>query len=271
MVRWLLLPLFACASACSGLRTTGDPLCPEIVRFANSVEPGQAARIKLCVDWGPRCDATPGVDTIVSKRCDSDGYEPGSRLCTYLLDNSSAEFPGINFGKTLTCLGKGVHEPERYGDYDWEVARIHTQAMPGLEEGVEISIDFADGSTASPALLQIAAKAEEPPFPHDLVTKRLRQEVGESMTITTHTTCDAASRPLLTDPAFGSTHPDGAWLICDAMATRETARATLYHYLFHASLQRTLAASRIDVTLTKHGTRWRIAKWNKIAIDYPPQ
>jgi hypothetical protein len=45
---------------------------------------------------------------------------------------------------------------------------------------------------------------------------------------------------------------------------------TLFRYLFHASLKRTLVSNRIDVTLIRHGSRWRIAQWNNTAIDYTP-
>lgn len=116
---WLLA--IALAPGCASIGPLHDPLCAEIVRFANAVEPGTVARVTLCADWGPRC-ASGGAYFVYSKRCEHGGYEPASRLCAYLLDHSSAEFPDNNFAGALACLGKGVHEPGRYGDYAWTSA-----------------------------------------------------------------------------------------------------------------------------------------------------
>ena len=262
----LLLAILSSGCASIGAR---DPLCPEIVRFANAVEPGRSAQVILCVDWGPRCGGGP--ESLFSKHCEHGGYEPASRFCKYLTEHSSAEFPANNFGSALACLGRGVYEPKRYGDYVWEIARVRTDAMPGLEEGVEVGIDYERGSATLPASLTIEVKADQPPFPHDIVMERLRREAGGTATIQTRTPCAAAARERpLTDPAFGANYPDGAWLICDATATREAATVTLFRYLFHASLKRTLVSNRIDVTLIRHGSRWRIAQWNNTAIDYTP-
>lgn len=82
-----------------------DDLCPELKAFLASVEPDETRTVVLRTYWGAR----EVGDTIVlgSKSCEHNDYEPGKKLCAYLMEHSSTEFAGHNAKRILNCLTPG--------------------------------------------------------------------------------------------------------------------------------------------------------------------
>jgi hypothetical protein len=79
-----------------------DVLCAEMKLFLASVKPEETRALTLRTFWGARRE---GDQIIVgSKSCEHGEYEPGRRLCAYLLQNSSTEFAGHNAKRILNCL-----------------------------------------------------------------------------------------------------------------------------------------------------------------------
>jgi hypothetical protein len=79
-----------------------DMLCSEVKSFMASVEPDETRTLTLRTFWGAREEG----DRIVmgSKSCEHNDYEPGKRLCSYLIQNSSTEFAGYDAKRILNCL-----------------------------------------------------------------------------------------------------------------------------------------------------------------------
>jgi len=275
IARLLLLSSVILASGCTGIRPARGPLCSEMTRFANAVEPGNEAHVELCVDWGPRCADSAEVASqpvLASWRCEDGGSAPAAKFCDYLLQNASAEFPGGNFGAALSCLGG--YAPGKYIDHEWKRARVGTASMPGVEDGVDVDIDYASATKDGPAILRIEVKAKRPPFPDDVVRSRLERDDGRAIpSLSGMGACSALSAsPMFSGTTFEASYPEGAWVICDATVSsqRVKATATVLRYLYHASMQRPMAARRIDVTLAKSAGEWRITAWEDHAIDYAP-
>ncbi|MBM0103125.1 hypothetical protein JM946_00125 [Steroidobacter sp. S1-65] len=85
-----------------------DRLCGELSSFLASVKPEVSRSFTLYTFWGAEVEG----DQIVmgAKRCEHNDYEPGKKLCAYLVENSSTEFAGYNVKRVLNCLlpGRGV-------------------------------------------------------------------------------------------------------------------------------------------------------------------
>lgn len=263
-------------SGCVGAGVSRDPFCAAMIRFANAIEPGAEARVSLCVDWGDRCDpdtAASTEPTIVSRSCDHDGNVAASTFCDYLLEHTSAEFPAVNYGDALSCLGHHVYTAEESIAYRWDHGRIRAHGMPGVAAGVDVGIDFVNATEADPSSLRIAVKVASHPFPYEVVEERLGHRAGHEMPIVTGIACAAAStQPIFTDRGFASSYPDGAWVVCDAAvaAGGATATALILHYRYHASRGRALVAQRTEVSLARKHGRWRISAWREAMLDYAP-
>ena len=79
-----------------------DMLCGEVKEFLASVKPDETRTITLRTFWGAREEG----DRIImgSKACEHSDYQPGEKLCAYLIENSSTEFAGYNAKRILNCL-----------------------------------------------------------------------------------------------------------------------------------------------------------------------
>ena len=100
LVALLLMIISAHAFAAGSKRK--DSLCDNLQAFLASVRPDEKRAITLYTFWGAREES----DKIVmgSKHCEHSDYEPGKKLCDYLMDNSSTEFPGYNVKRVLSCF-----------------------------------------------------------------------------------------------------------------------------------------------------------------------
>lgn len=86
-------------------RAQGNPkdmLCAEVDAFLRSVKPDETRILIMRTFWGAREEGDRIV--IGSKSCEHNDYEPGKKLCAYLLQNSSTEFAGHNAKRILNCV-----------------------------------------------------------------------------------------------------------------------------------------------------------------------
>jgi hypothetical protein len=97
-----LILLLATPSLACYARDEAGELCSEIESFLASVKPDETRVLTLRTYWGARQEG----DQIVmgSKTCEHNDYEPGKKLCTYLMEHSSTEFAGYNAKRILNCL-----------------------------------------------------------------------------------------------------------------------------------------------------------------------
>ena len=100
-----VLLLLATPSLESHARGEADQLCPELESFSASVKPDETRVLTLRTYWGAKEEGDRIV--IGSKSCEHNDYEPGKKLCTYLMEHSSTEFAGYNAKRILNCLSSG--------------------------------------------------------------------------------------------------------------------------------------------------------------------
>ena len=79
-----------------------DELCSELESFLASMKPDETRSLTLRTFWGAQVEGNHIV--MGSKTCEHHDYEPGTKLCTYLMKHSSTEFAGFNAKRILNCL-----------------------------------------------------------------------------------------------------------------------------------------------------------------------
>ena len=85
-----------------GREERDDTLCAEVKAFLASVKPDETRSVTFRMFWGAREEG----DNIIlgSKTCEHHDYDPGEKLCAYLIQDSSTEFAGYNAKRILNCL-----------------------------------------------------------------------------------------------------------------------------------------------------------------------
>ena len=100
---------------CAALRHQADAMCAEISEFANSSTDRSAHAVDLINDWGgpiaEKESQKEGNYTMYVKQCKHADYDPGKRLCAYLMENTSTEFPDNNVRRALVCLNDPISRP----------------------------------------------------------------------------------------------------------------------------------------------------------------
>src|SRR5690349_4961845 len=144
-------------SGCTSLSGQRDPLCPEIARFANSVDDDDVHSVELRTFWGAR----PEGDEIVmgEKGCARNKLAPEIRLCDYLLNDTSTEFATINFRRALHCLNESesyLGPPEAHVEY--LKGLITSYSVAGVRPDRLVAIEFSTGSNEELPSLKISAQ-----------------------------------------------------------------------------------------------------------------
>lgn len=152
----LALVIFLCLSGCASQRLRRDPLCREIASFANATKPGETHGVSLETAWGPSRIAP---ESLAARHCNHNGYEPGARLCRYLLENSAAEFPVNNFRAAFACLSGIPAQTENYVTYERLDVRVSTDGAVGVGDNVRLSLEFKPNETNGTMQLDIEATA----------------------------------------------------------------------------------------------------------------
>ncbi len=138
-----LLLAITSADAFAAAPKRKDALCGELVEFLASVRPDEQRTITLHTWWGAKYEG----DMLImgSKWCEHNDYEPGKKLCTYLMKNSSTEFAGSNAKRVLACLAPRSGLPDdltinsgsfstSYGSPD-SGALVDVEVCPDKESG----------------------------------------------------------------------------------------------------------------------------------------
>jgi hypothetical protein len=141
-------------AGCASQRVGRDPLCQEIAAFANATRPGETHVVSLETAWGSS-NAHP--DSLDSRDCTSGGYEPGARLCRYLVQHSSTEFSDNNFRAALACLSNVPVHTKNYVTYERLDARVSAYGAAGVRENVELWLEFKPNTVHGTMQLDIGA------------------------------------------------------------------------------------------------------------------
>ena len=151
-----LIALASLSAGCASVREKPDQMCNEIVRFANATPLGQSQSVVLITDWGSRF--AENKDSIFTKDCAHGGYAPGVEFCKYLMSNTSTEFATVNYGRVTACVWPGT----KGGPYDTDTEHINIKASSsealGVNEDVEITVEFSMGSGNAAPTLKISAE-----------------------------------------------------------------------------------------------------------------
>lgn len=152
-----VLPLGAIAASSTTAATEPGALCEAMAAFANASEGLERHSVALVTDWGGEFSKEP---VLFTKRCEAAGYEPGKRLCAYLLPNTRTEFAMDNYFAARRCLGlKGPSRPPAEGDEEDEPGiREWSVAVPGVRPGIRLDVEFYSRTVAEPATLKIHAQ-----------------------------------------------------------------------------------------------------------------
>ncbi|MBN5050716.1 hypothetical protein JY456_10165 [Stenotrophomonas maltophilia] len=144
----LLITIMLLATGCSTLQAPREPICAQMLAFANSTPVGASQSIELVTDWN-----------TWSKGCTHEGNPAGKRFCDWLLAHSSTEFASANIRSAMACLDPGARYagPVRTTP-EYLTGRIHVSDIRGLERNVRISIEYADGIEGQLPRLNILAE-----------------------------------------------------------------------------------------------------------------
>lgn len=148
----LLLSLSGCASQ----RLGRDPLCQAIATFANATKPGEAHVVSMETAWG---SSKAHPNSFYSIDCNHGGYEPGARLCQYLMEHSETEFSHYNFRAAFACLSGIPMQTKNYVTYERFDARVSAYGAVGVRENVELSLEFKPNTANGTMQLDIGATA----------------------------------------------------------------------------------------------------------------
>jgi hypothetical protein len=137
-------------------------MCAELAAFANASHDLTTYSVDLKTDWGGQFEPkTPNTYVMAAKHCDAAGYSPGERLCDYLLQNTSTEFPEINLNRALVCFG--ASGPASNSSIEYAALKIWSYSAIGVNSNVRIGVEFSPASEKAPPSLRILAEGLEEP------------------------------------------------------------------------------------------------------------
>jgi hypothetical protein len=152
----LALVFILALSGCASQHLGRDPLCQEISTFANATKLGETHVVSLETAWGASKSHPASLN---SRDCAHGGYEPGARLCRYLMEHSAAEFPHNNFRAAFACLSGIPAQTRNYVSYERLDARVSAYGAVGVRDDVELSLEFKPNPVNGTMQLDIGATA----------------------------------------------------------------------------------------------------------------
>jgi len=147
-------------SACAATPREVDGMCPAIAAFANASD-ASLRSVRLTTDWGgvyTRSD-DPTHFVMAAKGCAHDGFEPGKALCAYLLEETSTEFPAVNYRRALRCLGRRVSGLSPTDDNKLPPSAM-SRHVSDVRRGVTVKIELLNGTETTPRILEISAQKD---------------------------------------------------------------------------------------------------------------
>lgn len=143
--------LLASPSIVAYAHEEADEFCSELESFLISVNPEETRGLTLRTFWGARVEGNNIV--MGSKTCEHDDYEPGKKLCSYLMEHSSTEFAGYNAKRILNCLASA---PGIGQDVDIHSGSFST-TFGSPDRGALVDLDFLPDKEAGEMVLRLQA------------------------------------------------------------------------------------------------------------------
>jgi len=135
-----------------------DALCAAIAQFANATADDLEYSVELKTDWSVRI--TNNQISMGRKQCDDQDYAPGKALCSYLVKNTSTEFPDRNFKRVLACLENTPQLFRQIGIEELNI-KLWSFAMRDVNSNIKVGLGFAQAQNGSLPSLKIMAKKVE--------------------------------------------------------------------------------------------------------------
>lgn len=95
------------------------------------------------------------------KNCEHAEYQPGIRLCRYLMSNTSTEFADHNFRRALACMGGQKETSAKYVAVERLDTLMWGYEVPGVRPGISVGVEFVSKGGHDP-FLRILAEADGP-------------------------------------------------------------------------------------------------------------
>ena len=145
---------------CQTIYSEDQALCSRIADFANSIDDSVTHSVELTTDWsGQFVEKTRGEFVAGRKNCTHFGYQPGARLCEYLIGHTSTEFPDANVNSVLVCLGAGRPTKMVY-DLEYGTTVLWSHVTRGVRGNVLVGIDYSIATDSTPDTLKISARQD---------------------------------------------------------------------------------------------------------------
>jgi hypothetical protein len=157
-IRFFLIGTLLSLSACANTLNERDDMCPAIAVFANAASADRDNSVRLMTDWGGVYykSEDPKEQVFYAKNCMHDAFEPGKELCKYLLENTSTEFPAMNYRRALECIG--VKSRGHNSTDDRLPPSVTARSIPSLRHGVVVKISFTESTDTEPPTLTILSR-----------------------------------------------------------------------------------------------------------------
>jgi hypothetical protein len=161
--QFIVVGIALALNACATSHREVDGMCAAIAAFANAPDAGNHS-VRLSTDWGGVYTKSEDPDewVMAAKRCDHSGFEPGKSLCGYLIEETSTEFPRINYRRALRCMGVRVSGRSPTDDRSLPPSATSRHVL-GVRPGVSVKVELLPGTDTSPPTLEISA--------HEIVIK----------------------------------------------------------------------------------------------------
>jgi len=120
-------------------------LCGELSNFANSIEPNSKQTVRFASNWSE-----------MKKSCDHNSYEPGKKLCSWMLGNYSGEFMEDNVARVMTCLGSPNYLKAKNSMLSNASGSLVILGIEGIKETVSIELEYSVRQTTESSITIIA-------------------------------------------------------------------------------------------------------------------
>jgi hypothetical protein len=156
--RLILVGTALTLSACASPQGEVDGMCSAIASFANASD-ASTHSVRLTTDWGGVYTKSEDPDewVMAAKSCEHDDFKPGQSLCGYLLEDTSTEFPSINYRRALRCLGVSVSGRSPTDDHKLPPSGT-SRHVSGVRRRVLVKVELLPGTETTPPTLKISAQ-----------------------------------------------------------------------------------------------------------------
>ena len=118
------------------LANQADPLCSELIKFANGAKQDRSLSVELVTEWGEN----------ISTGCIHTENKMEKNFCKYLQNHTSIEFQEINISRALVCIGAPpLYSNNSSYSLEYGTGGYRSRQLQGADEGVEVEITYSFG------------------------------------------------------------------------------------------------------------------------------